>query len=255
MPAFDYSRIADVYDDFVRFDDDIDFFTKLAAESRGPVLELMVGTGRLTRPLAETGIKLIGVDSSLDMLEVCRQKLRRGGHLVQLVGADVTSLPIGNRFDLVLWPFNGISELISEAEQSAALEGVRRLLAPDGCFVCTLHNPPVRLATVDGSWRTLGSWPLESRPGSVVLSSRLQREDGSLLISGEQRVEFRDEAGDLVDKRTVPIRFSLLAREEFEGLSKEAGFAVRQLLGDYSGEGFEEDTSPFMIWVLEPEGG
>ena len=46
MPAYDYSVLADLYDDFCVFAEDIEFFRGAAAAARGPVLELMAGTGR-----------------------------------------------------------------------------------------------------------------------------------------------------------------------------------------------------------------
>lgn len=45
MVSFDYSRVADLYDGFCVFDQDVPFFVGLAREAQGPVLELMAGTG------------------------------------------------------------------------------------------------------------------------------------------------------------------------------------------------------------------
>ncbi|MGB5400132.1 MAG: class I SAM-dependent methyltransferase, partial [Thermoanaerobaculia bacterium] len=61
MPAFDYSLVADLYDSFCRFEDDIEFFRKCLQGSTGPVLELMAGTGRISLPLLEAGVELVCV--------------------------------------------------------------------------------------------------------------------------------------------------------------------------------------------------
>ena len=45
----------------------------------GPVVELAVGTGRIAVPTAAAGIRVIGVDSSPGMLEVCRQRAELAG--------------------------------------------------------------------------------------------------------------------------------------------------------------------------------
>jgi len=63
---------------------------------RGPVLELGVGTGQLALPLAERGAPVIGLDLSVAMMSVLRDKAGDGPPL-PLVQGDATRLPIGDR--------------------------------------------------------------------------------------------------------------------------------------------------------------
>jgi hypothetical protein len=58
MPAVDYSRLAALYDALVTDASDVEFFVRAAREARGPILELMAGTGRVTMPLARAGLEL-----------------------------------------------------------------------------------------------------------------------------------------------------------------------------------------------------
>ena len=51
--AIDYTRIADIYDEFVRESFDIPFFLEECLKANGDVLELMSGTGRVSIPLLE----------------------------------------------------------------------------------------------------------------------------------------------------------------------------------------------------------
>ena len=46
-------------------------------ESGGPVLDLACGTGRLAIPIAEAGLKVIGVDRSQGMLNLFRKALQK----------------------------------------------------------------------------------------------------------------------------------------------------------------------------------
>jgi ubiquinone/menaquinone biosynthesis C-methylase UbiE len=67
----DYDSIAALYDPWsVTVVEDIPFYVALAEEAGGPVVELGVGTGRVAIPTAQAGIPVIGVDSSLGMLQV-----------------------------------------------------------------------------------------------------------------------------------------------------------------------------------------
>src|SRR5436305_13631664 len=57
---------------------DVPFWSRVAKEAEGAVLELGCGTGRVTVPLARTGVDLVGIDRSAAMLEraVARLKSR-----------------------------------------------------------------------------------------------------------------------------------------------------------------------------------
>ena len=57
---------------------DVPFWTRVAKQARGPVLELGCGTGRISLPLARAGVRLVGIDRSSAMLA---QALRRAGRL------------------------------------------------------------------------------------------------------------------------------------------------------------------------------
>ena len=74
MPFAEYKRLlTEAYDldkpeapeqEFARW-------LQFAREARGPVLEVMCGSGRFLVPLAEAGIDIDGVDASEDMLAAC----------------------------------------------------------------------------------------------------------------------------------------------------------------------------------------
>ena len=53
---------------------DVDFYEGLARATRGPVLELACGTGRIALPLAERGLDITGVDASDGMLAIAERK-------------------------------------------------------------------------------------------------------------------------------------------------------------------------------------
>jgi hypothetical protein len=54
VPAVDYSKFAALYDALVTDASDVEFFVRAAREARGPILELMAGTGRARAGLEVT---------------------------------------------------------------------------------------------------------------------------------------------------------------------------------------------------------
>lgn len=252
MPAMNYAQVASLYDAYVRVDFDLPFFLE---ETRGAnrVLELTAGTGRLSIPLAGAGVELTCVDSSREMLAILKRKLAERGLSATVHELDVRTLSLAGPFDRVLLPFQSFAEILEPEDQRRVLAGVHRVLAPAGRFVVTLHNPPVRLASVDGRPVHLGDFPLPERDGGGRLFlSAVQRYDAArAVVSGAQFYEVYGPDGVLHSKRFVDVEFCLHERAAFERLTADAGFTVQALYGDYARAPFDEAASPFMIWVLE----
>lgn len=252
--AIDYSKFADLYDDIVRFEEDIPFFLEECGRAGGPVLELTSGTGRLSLPLAAAGVSLTCVDGSEEMLAILRKKLSERGLHATVVRQDVRDLDLRSRFPLALMPFHSFAELLTERDRRRAIGSIRRFVSPHGRFVCTLHNPAVRLRSIRPELATVGRFPA-ARGGEVVLRTRLSFDEASGIVEGVQILEEIDAGGATRRERFVPIRFALLWPEAFETLAREGGFEVEALYGDYGRSPFDPEESPYMIWSLEAHGG
>ena len=80
-----HDAIARVYDPWsASVTEDVEFYVEEAQASGGPVVELACGTGRISVPVAKSGIQVIGVDASAGMLEVARAYARAEGVEAQL---------------------------------------------------------------------------------------------------------------------------------------------------------------------------
>ena len=131
-----YDPIARLYDPWsVSITEDVEFYVELALEAGGPVVELGVGTGRIAVPTAAAGVRVIGVDSSRGMLEVCAEAAATAGvaHLVDLqVRATLRAPPVSERVRLVTCPFRAYLHLHTAEERLRALRAARELLAARG---------------------------------------------------------------------------------------------------------------------------
>src|SRR4051812_6024508 len=92
-------QLARLYDlEYRDYTDDIDFYVQHAQamdpEKQLPVLELGCGTGRIAVALAEAGVRVIGVDSSEAMLELCAKRTQAEGvsEKIDLVRTDMRDL-------------------------------------------------------------------------------------------------------------------------------------------------------------------
>ncbi len=249
MPAMDYAQVADLYDLYARTDVDIGYFLQEAQGCRN-VLELTCGTGRLSLPLLQAGVPLSCLDNSPEMLAILRRKLAAAGLAAPIYEMDATRFSLPDRFDLIIIPFNSFAEFTTEQEQAAALATIRSHLAEGGRFICTLHNPPVRLRSVDGGVYLRGRYALPDGQGTLFLSSLENHDARTHLVTGAQFYELYDRDGLMRSKRFVDLKFHLPAREDFESLAQAHGYQVVALYGDYNRGAFRPDVSPFMIWVL-----
>lgn len=249
MPALDYERVAWFYDSYVQTDIDVPFFLREAKRAGGTVLELTAGTGRVSIPLLLAGIDLTCVDSSPAMLHVLRDKLRTEDLSAEVVQADMCELSLDRQFDLIFIPFHSFADITETARQRQALLRIRDHLSDKGRFICTLHNPPVRLKSVTGRRRELGDFPLPD--GNMLTLSSVEYYDPvSRSVNGRQFYDVRRYDGSLLTSMTVDLSFCLHSHYGFQSLAEAAGFIPVHLYGDYAYGPFEPEASPFMVWVF-----
>lgn len=249
MFAINYNQIADIYDLYANQDFDVPFFLEEAAQTSGPVLELMSGTGRMSLPLLRQGLQLTCLDASQEMLDRLKQKLSEEGLSAQVVCADIRSFTTEHQHTLALIPFHSLMELLSEQDQLAALKSIQNSLIDGGRLIVTLHNPPVRARICDGCLRI--SLKCEVPGGCLLVSACETLDAQTSIVTRHQFHELFDHQGNLCGKRWLEMRFRLIDQATFESLSQQAGFKTVALYGDYSRSGFDPITSPHQIWVLE----
>jgi SAM-dependent methyltransferase len=195
-----YDAIAELYDPWSRsVTEDVDFYVAEARKARGPVVELGVGTGRIAVPTAQAGVRVIGVDSSRGMLDVCR---RRGdeagvGELLDLRVGDLRRPPVAERVRLVTAPFRSFLHLGSDAERREVLEAARGLLEAGGRLVFDVFTPSREdveetharwLEREPGIWER-AEWDLERRV--LTLSVRGERGETTMELSWIEPEEWR----------------------------------------------------------------
>src|SRR3954469_6317863 len=137
-----YDAIAELYDPWSRsVTEDVPFYLDEARRSGGPVVELGVGTGRIAVPIACDGIRVIGVDSSRGMLDVCAERAALAGAVLDLRLGDLREPPVEERVPLVICPFRSLLHMETDGDRRRALRAVHRLLEPAGRFIFDVFAP------------------------------------------------------------------------------------------------------------------
>lgn len=245
MKSNSYDFVCDYYDAFVNADYDVEFFKNESLKESGKVIELGCGTGRLSIPLVQAGVDLTCVDISKGMLDRLQYKANNHQLVVKMLWQDVCDLKTDDRFDLAIFPFQSLMEIVGESSRRSALSSIYNCLKPGGRFICTLHNPALRAQFVDGVQRTIGSYPFGK--GAVVVSG--SEHGGHPTVTRYQYFEFYV-GNELVWKKLQKLEFDLIAPDSFHDVSRSVGFEITDVVGDYQGSDFLEESSPHQIWFL-----
>jgi SAM-dependent methyltransferase len=226
-PAFGpdtYGRsFADVYDEWYPADAAtaaaVDRIHQLAGDG-AQILELGVGTGRLALPLAALGHRVVGLDSSTEMLdrlstnsaEQTDRSAGSGGSVEGVRGdvADGTAWPDGP-FQVVVAAFNLVCNLTDEAAQSAMFAQAHASLSPGGVLVVEAFVPN----PVDHAERRLEVREVSAEQVVLIAS----RTDPDLGVVIGQHIQLRD--GEPV--RLRPWRLRPTSPAELDRLAGEAG--------------------------------
>jgi SAM-dependent methyltransferase len=226
-----YDRIAELYDPWSRsVTEDVPFYVAEARKAGGPVVELGVGTGRIAVPTAVAGVSVIGVDSSVGMLEICRRRAEAAGviELVDLRIGDIADPPIADRVPLVTCPFRSYLHLAGADHRLRALRAARELLVPGGKLIFDVFSP-----RRDDIEETHGRW-IEREPG-IFERADWDARDRTLTLS------VRGPGGEST------MQLAWISHREWRRTLDEAGFEVERVYGwfDYRPYRRQED----MIFV------
>ena len=116
----------------------VDVLAKLAGD--GAALEFAVGTGRIAVPLAERGVRVVGIDNSAAMLDRLREKTQA----VEALVGDMATTKVDGEFTVVFLVFNTIFNLTTQDAQVACFENAAAHLTSGGRFVIETRVPELQ---------------------------------------------------------------------------------------------------------------
>jgi 2-polyprenyl-3-methyl-5-hydroxy-6-metoxy-1,4-benzoquinol methylase len=193
------------------------FYLEEAWKRGGRVLELACGSGRLTIPIAQSGVDIVGADLSASMLETARAKAQRAGVNVQFFQADMRDFELPGPFSTILIPGNSLLHLFTADDLIQCFRNVRRHLAPNGRLIFDISKWD--LAT------------LAQDPATYDAPSQIRLVTWSLS-----------------DSRTIEYRLRVIFPQELLLLLDAGGFRVDERYGEFTREPFQS-SSPRQVCV------
>lgn len=236
MSYDNFSRFYDLLTDNVEYEKRADYFCRLLSlcgTESGILLDLACGTGSISVEMAKRGFDVIGVDSSIGMLNAARQKAYESGEQILLLNQSMDDIDLFGTVDCAVCVLDSINHLADEKQVKRTFEKVSLFMNPGGAFafdVNTLYKHKYVLA--DNAFvydldELYCVWQnnFNEADGSVDISlDFFEEEDGAYYRSCES---FTEKAYDLAD---------------IEKWLEESGFEVVGIYDDMTTEKAHPET-------------
>jgi len=228
---------------------EVDFLERMFREHSAipvrSVLDVGCGTGIHSAELARRGYRVVGVDSSPEMVRRACEKCA-GLEGVSFINADIRSLRLDARFDAAIAMYGVVSYFVDDDHLLEALRSVRSHLNAGGVFVFD-------------TWNVAGVQ--EKRLYYETPSVELRRSGSMLAIKEEVwTVDLGDQTALLditwsvidlpagrLESFSHRIKLRLFSPREIRHYLREAGFEVRALFEDYTCKPFTELSAEMVV--------
>ena len=146
MSYDDFSHYYDLLTDNVEYKKRADYFCRLLSMcgiNEGILLDLGCGTGNMSFEMAEKGFDVIGVDSSIGMLNVAQQKMFESGRHILLLNQKMQEIDLYGTIDSAVCVLDGINHLDGALDVKKTFEKVSLFMNKGGAFafdVNTIHK-------------------------------------------------------------------------------------------------------------------
>lgn len=204
------------------------FYLNEILKTKGKVLEIGTGTGRIFKKALDLGCDVYGIDISESMQKYLKEHIKSEEHY-RLKFADIKDFDFGFKFDLIVAPFRMFSHLISTSEQLLALRNISKQLKTDGKFLFDVFIP--NLDMIKNVSEIKLRFEGEYEPGKCVKWYDAAVPD---YINQIQHVTFKyvwEENGTREEIVEFPFRYFF--RYELEHLIARSGLILEKMYGDF----------------------
>lgn len=206
------------------------FYVETACERGGCVLDLACGSGRLTVPLAQAGLEVVGADLSSAMLERARNHAR--AHAVEpgFVQLDMREFDLGGRtFDTIIVAMNSVLHLHSLDDFKGFFGSVSRHLSPAGRLVFDAFLPNIAMLNTDPDKRELIGTVIHDDLGALTVEETARYDP----LTQVGHVDWYWSSETEKDFWHVPLQMRSIFPQEMPLLIASGGLRLIERFGDF----------------------
>ena len=214
---------------------DVPFYVDEAKRAGGPVLELACGTGRVTIPIAQSGVEIVGLDQSASMLAYARSKAADAGVNITWVEADCRQFELSRKFALIFMAFNSMQHLHDHESLAALFGNVRKHLAERGRFIFDVFNPSIAILNRDPSQRYVErQYEDPDGRGTITLEQTAVYDDAAQV----NRITWYFSLPGEKDFRVEQLPMRCFFPQELDLLVRANGFAIEEKFSNFERKPF-----------------
>ena len=243
--------VAEAYDWYLGEPDseEVDFFASVVAAAPGPGLELACGTGRVLLELAGRGLDVDGVDSSGDMLAICREKANQRGVNVGLFEQYAQTMRLQGTYGSVFCPGSSFMVFADPNDARSVLARIGEHLRPEGRIALTAHVP--RTSELTTTWRVRREVARPSDQAVLRLWERVSLDSVRQIQTNELRNEFVVDGVVEAEEHHI-TRLRWWTPEQFEELLTSAGYDKVAITHGWSGDAAGPDVHEYVAVAQLP---
>lgn len=237
---------ANIYDGLNAFLSDLPFYKRwLSKDKNARILELCCGSGRFTIPIAKDGYNICGVDNSSSMLEQAKAKASEAGLEIDFIKADIRTLNLHEKYDLIFIPFNSIHHLYTNQDLFDTLNVVKKHLKEEGLFLLDCYNPNIHYI-IEGEKEQKEIAEYATSDGREVLIKQTMRYENTTQIN---RIEWHYFINSKFHS-TQNLDMRMYFPQELDAYLKCNGFNIIHKYGGFEEESFN-DSSEKQVFVCQ----
>ena len=240
ITPFDIYKHPKLYDDQYWWKkDDIEFYKRIIPPGSS-ALEIGSGTGRLALPLLRAKIDYYGLELSEELSKYSQKKLRRYDSITRIFQGDMRSFNIKMKFDRIFIAFNSFLHILSDEDAMSSLLCIKDHLKENGEFILEILSPKPEFLYKENDSHTPVMDFKDSCTGELVeIFERCEYDNNSEIC--DLRWEYRYQA-DSEKSKVFAYQMRMYYPDTMNRLLIDAGFRIKELLGDYEGGRFNEHS-------------
>lgn len=207
------------------------------------VLDIACGTAVHDIFLARRGFRIVGIDSSKEMIAIAKKRAKSEKLKIDFHQQDMRKIGLKERFDVAICMFSSFNHLLTVEDAKASVASIRNVLKKNGIFVLDLPNPisyfKMQPTSIENG---------ESDKTKLVRVATLENFPETSSAKLHLSYVIHEGSKTRLDFETWDLRY--YSREEMVKLLTESGFKIVGVYGNFGiTEEFDENNSRRIIIV------
>ncbi len=243
-----FADIAQFYDlDLDGYVDDLFFYRQFVQDYPGSVLELGCGTGRVLEALIDLDVNLVGIDNSVSMLEIAKNRLANID--LELHLAEFKNFRFKEKFSVILIPLGGLQHVVDIDDVVLIFKNIKQHLNKNGRLIIVIESTNPELS-VAGIQPVLEHWTRE-----YVKNDLTYQVTKWVSVVNDPVHSLRDvtwhfdtqEASGYLRRMSTQFELRSFSFSELSLVAQMAGLKIENVWGDYDYGVFCEESERMIL--------